>query len=183
MSLYKVSHAQYQVSFYLWWMEAILKFYRILKCSQHDCTFTSGRLPTGILEWVVPDAALNIHCFSKVMFSITAWKVSQYGVFSGPYFPVFGPENTPYFDTFHAVNVFCSNILIKFRFIFRRKLIKSRSLKEIKTISIKQLPQRHHNPKLYLLISRVLNGNKIDPNIWKAQPSRYLPAQKQQWKQ
>ena len=40
----------------------------------------------------------------------TAWKVSKYGVFFGPYFPVFSsntgkyvPENTPYLDTFHAV--------------------------------------------------------------------------------
>ena len=40
----------------------------------------------------------------------TAWKVSKYRVFSGPYFPVFGlntrkyrPEKTPYLDTFHAV--------------------------------------------------------------------------------
>ena len=40
----------------------------------------------------------------------TAWKVSRYGVFSGPYFPVFGlntgiygQEKTPYLDTFHAV--------------------------------------------------------------------------------
>ena len=40
----------------------------------------------------------------------TAWKESKYGVFSGPYFPVFGlntgkygPEKTPYLDTFHAV--------------------------------------------------------------------------------
>ena len=32
-----------------------------------------------------------------------AWKVSKYGVISGPYFLVFGPEITPYFDTFHAV--------------------------------------------------------------------------------
>ena len=37
--------------------------------------------------------------------------MSKYGVFSGPYFPVFspntgkyGPEKTPYLDTFHAVN-------------------------------------------------------------------------------
>ena len=36
--------------------------------------------------------------------------MSKYGVFSGPYFFVFspntgkyGPENTPYLDTFHAV--------------------------------------------------------------------------------
>ena len=42
----------------------------------------------------------------------TAWKVSKYGVFSSPYFPVFGlntekygPEKTPYLDTFHAAIV------------------------------------------------------------------------------
>ena len=29
--------------------------------------------------------------------------MSKYGVFSGPYFPVFGPEKTLYLDTFHAV--------------------------------------------------------------------------------
>ena len=36
--------------------------------------------------------------------------MSKYGVFSGPYFPVFssntgkyGPGETPYLDTFHAV--------------------------------------------------------------------------------
>ena len=40
--------------------------------------------------------------------------MSKYGVISGPYFPVFGlntgkygPEITPYLDTFHAV--FCSD--------------------------------------------------------------------------
>ena len=40
----------------------------------------------------------------------TAWKVSKYGVICDPYFPVFGlntgnygPEITPYLDTFHAV--------------------------------------------------------------------------------
>ena len=30
-------------------------------------------------------------------------KVSEYRVFSGPYFPVFGPEKTAYLDTFYAV--------------------------------------------------------------------------------
>ena len=38
-------------------------------------------------------------------------KSAKYGIFSGPYFPAFGlnteryygPENTPYLDTFHAV--------------------------------------------------------------------------------
>ena len=40
----------------------------------------------------------------------TAWKVSKYGVLSGPYFPAFGlntgkygPEITPHLDTFHAL--------------------------------------------------------------------------------
>ena len=40
----------------------------------------------------------------------TAWKVSKYGVISGPYFPVFSPntgkyglELTPYLNPFHAV--------------------------------------------------------------------------------
>ena len=44
------------------------------------------------------------------MFTCTSWKVSKYGVFSGPYFSVlglntgkYGPEKTPYLDTFHAV--------------------------------------------------------------------------------
>ena len=43
---------------------------------------------------------------------ITAWKVSKYGVISGPYFPLFwlnagtyGPEITSYLNTFHAVDV------------------------------------------------------------------------------
>ena len=38
--------------------------------------------------------------------------MSKYGIFSGPYFPVFelntgkyGPEKTPYLDIFHAVTV------------------------------------------------------------------------------
>ena len=40
----------------------------------------------------------------------TVWKVSKYGVFSGPYFPVSsrntgecGPEKTPCLDTFHVM--------------------------------------------------------------------------------
>ena len=78
-------------------------------------------------------------CFSFVfnenLIMITASKASKYGVFSGPYFPVFGlnteinrvfspnrgkygPENTPYFDTFYTVNpyLFLNLILTLFRF-------------------------------------------------------------------
>ena len=48
---------------------------------------------------------------SDIYEGATAWKVFKYGVFSGPYFTVFGlntgkygPEKTPYFNTFHAVS-------------------------------------------------------------------------------
>ena len=47
----------------------------------------------------------------NLVVAFTAWKVSKYGVISGPYFSVFGlntgkygPEITPYLDTFHASN-------------------------------------------------------------------------------
>ena len=52
----------------------------------------------------------NSHKDDSIVQSSTAWKVSKYWVFSGSYFPVFspntgkyGPEKTPYLDTFHAV--------------------------------------------------------------------------------
>ena len=52
-----------------------------------------------------------------LFFCLTAWKVSRYEIFSGPYFPVFrtntgkyGPEKTPYLDTFHAVRSFLKSI-------------------------------------------------------------------------
>ena len=61
-----------------------------------------------------------LYAFSVKMSINNAWKVSKFGVFSGPYFPLFGlnalylsvfspnsgkygPEKTPYLDTFHAV--------------------------------------------------------------------------------
>ena len=33
----------------------------------------------------------------------TAWNVSKYGVFSGPYFPTFGREKAAYLNTSHSV--------------------------------------------------------------------------------
>ena len=48
--------------------------------------------------------------FNSILAGTTEQKVSKYGVFSGPYFPVFGlntgkygPEKTPYLDSFYAV--------------------------------------------------------------------------------
>ena len=51
---------------------------------------------------------MKIKWFKKYL--STAWKVSKYGVISGPYFfnpntGKHGSEITPYFDTFHAVFV------------------------------------------------------------------------------
>ena len=50
-----------------------------------------------------------------------AWKVSKYGITSGPYFPVFGLNTeicgvTPYLDTVHAV-VACFSALFAWRLI------------------------------------------------------------------
>ena len=67
--------------------------------------------------WIIGDTRLHSYI-------ITGWKMSKCGVFSGPYFPTFvlkrrdmeylfvfspnagkyGPEKTPYLDTFHLVH-------------------------------------------------------------------------------
>ena len=71
--------------------------------------------------------------------SDTAWKVSKYGVISGPYFPVFvlntnlfsrntgkyGPEITPYLDTFHAVWLLAILLLPNYRRVSLKTLQKS----------------------------------------------------------
>ena len=41
----------------------------------------------------------------------TAWKVSKYGVISGPNTGKYGTETSPYLDTFHAVEIIISNSL------------------------------------------------------------------------
>ena len=64
---------------------------------------------SGLSEWKLRLSLRIIHL----------WKASKYGVISDPYFPVFspntgqyGPEITPYLDTFHAITVstFCSSL-------------------------------------------------------------------------
>ena len=67
-----------------------------------------------ILRYILCEKAILVSgetCLASLwIFLVTAWKVPKYGVFSGPYFPVFGlntgkygPEKTPYLDTFHAL--------------------------------------------------------------------------------
>ena len=53
---------------------------------------------------------LFIYFFEKTLWfffmdkvRLTAWKVSNHGVFSGPNTGKYGTEKTPYLDTFHAV--------------------------------------------------------------------------------
>ena len=41
----------------------------------------------------------------------TEWKVPNYGVFSCPNTGKYGPEETPYLDTFHAVTQFSDMVL------------------------------------------------------------------------
>ena len=69
------------------------------------------------------------------------WKVSKYGVFSGPYCPVFGLntgkcglEKTPYLDTFHAVSLGVSKVsfyLKYFEILFHMKNIEKNNLVHI----------------------------------------------------
>ena len=47
---------------------------------------------------------------------ITAWKVSKYGVFSGPNTGRYGPGKTPYLDTVHAVHDE-KNVVVNYRYI------------------------------------------------------------------
>ena len=55
--------------------------------------------------WILFCKLVNVIYVKVFWFWFTVWKMSKYGVFSGPYFPVFGPEKPPYLDTFHAVAV------------------------------------------------------------------------------
>ena len=45
----------------------------------------------------------------KLVATITAWKVSKYGVFSGPHFPVFSPSTGKYVFGLFSRNVFLGN--------------------------------------------------------------------------
>ena len=51
----------------------------------------------------------NAQCLNEgeweVGIGTTGWQVSKYGVFSGPYFPVFGSQKNLYLDTFHAKSI------------------------------------------------------------------------------
>ena len=56
----------------------------------------------GKCIWLANITLCEIYTFTFEA-STTAWKVSTYWVFSGPYFSSFRPEKTPYLSTFHVV--------------------------------------------------------------------------------
>ena len=91
------------------------------------------------IYWIVLFIWKYIHSIYGIL-TFTVWKVSKYGVFSGPYFPVYGlnterygvslsvfspnagkygSELAPYLDTFH---VDCVKALINF-FFFENYLL------------------------------------------------------------
>ena len=64
--------------------------------------------------------------------------MSKYGVFSGPYFAVFGlntgkyePEKTPYLDTFHAVVLWSRSLLLEKLHVLTPILLKKESTTDI----------------------------------------------------
>ena len=75
---------------------------------------------------------LNSGVNRKFTIAYTAWKVPEYGLFSGPYFPVFGlnaeiysvnagkyaAEETPYLDNFRTVlqSLICQKFVVPFSF-------------------------------------------------------------------
>ena len=82
--------------------------------------------------------------------------MSKYGVFSGPYFPAFvfspkagkyGPEKTPYLDTFHAVTIMTESILNK-----------------VTTVSLK--PKNQKDCITVILIKNIANNKTFPKTIF-----------------
>ena len=108
----------------------------MLRCSIENCsiktywidsfhklyTFLNINYSETIVVLIISSTVALTMAVSVLLEITTAWKVSKYGVFSDPYFPVFSPitgkyglEKTPYLDTFHAVNILVRNEKIRTR--------------------------------------------------------------------
>ena len=92
-------------------MYASVKFNYISISEKEKIRFKPYNIPFQGCVIILYPLKLVTH---SVSMDITAWKVSKYGIFSGPHFPVFGPEKTPYLDTFQAVYTWitrsCTNL-------------------------------------------------------------------------
>ena len=104
-----------------------------------------------------------------IFVSFTAWIVSTCGVISGPYFPVFGlntgkygPEITPYFDTFDAVQSdYTSNLNVYGKWSFDLNLLPFKlnlSLKVFLINMILAIKSYFNNRKL--LLKKVRDGRE-----------------------
>ena len=75
---------------------------------KHATLIMIAFLNQPVITTLKQENKINKKC--ENMKRVTARKVSKYGVFSGPYFPLFSPntgkygsEKTPFLETFHAV--------------------------------------------------------------------------------
>ena len=102
----------------------------MLQCSIENCsiktywidsfhelyTFLNINYSETIVVLIISSTVALVMAVSLLLKITTAWKVSKYGVFSGPYFPVFSPitgkyglKKTSYLDAFHTVNILARN--------------------------------------------------------------------------
>ena len=93
----------------------LVEFERAASNSIQNFNHSFNRQPftNTTLRWL----AWLIGFYGRIFYNLiiiinTARKVSNYGVFSGPYFPLlrlntgkYGPEKTPYLDAFHVVQL------------------------------------------------------------------------------
>ena len=96
---YKARH-----NLWMWWPHYILfvfRFYMHLAFSMNNPDLT------GTIMWIYWLKTSKVRLLSIIG---NAWKVPKYGVFSGPYFPIFrqnttkcGPGKSQYLGTFNAV--------------------------------------------------------------------------------
>ena len=104
---------------------------------------------------------------------ITAWKVSKYGVISGPNTGKYGPEITLYLDNFHAVNNCGNHKLCFFKFVTSYKRLihhpgNCRFLKNVSlwrtTITYRTYNQTYENGE-YIKLIPVSNIFKFRVNL------------------
>ena len=103
----------------------------------------------------------------------TAWKVSKYEVFSGPHFSVFspntgkyGPEKTPYWDTFHAV-ILLWNFALLLHFVFENRFY---PLFASRTVSLKKREKKKQIfclPFFKVLLMNWLPIRKLFKELWR----------------
>ena len=94
-----------------------------------------------------------------------AWKVSKYGVISGPYFLVFGPAITLYLDSFHPVIVYKTVSLSGWYFLKNNSLF-------IYNINIKQIIKTMLNTKNLQCILSLTNKISFFKHSSQRRPSK-----------